>query len=532
MLALPFAGALLWLATRQRYDPVWIETGELLRQQPVLIANVPDSLQSLYCELQGLPFQPGDRTAMERLLSTGSISTVEWANFRDFCRKAKEEHFMVVSGVTGTKSTKQARYAARMLASRPENLLEIECAPEFDLELHKKYIGQEKNGRFEPGELLRFWERCRQNPDQRFVVVADNMDKINPETFFGPALWEALSSPGESAVVGGQKVVVPVNFHLLSVTHLGPGSLIELNGEHFKRLGDQHVLRPNPREMLAWLRTQAASLAARPSRTAEEESRLAALNDTAQLHRFLFYFVKANELVRERYSDGYELGQGSNVRYCYRPEDLPELKRTYLAHISGMRRTRPLTDRDFDRLDQTVRDLGLEPKSSFISRQIQWLHDTGYFVEVTMVAATALLTALFGWWVFRRREQLIRRYGDRAQQIFSSFEKQAISAEVAGRRLEEIKKEVDTLVLRRRLNYTEGLYFLAFIEDKVKRIEFARNVSENFLELFNAFMEDDLLTESEYLKLRQFLQSIRHKIPAEVYEQFNEKVERAYTMNN
>ena len=41
-------------------------------------------------------------------------------------------------------------------------------------------------------------------------------------------------------------------------------------------------------------------------------------------------------------------------------------------------------------------------------------------------------------------------------------------------------------------------------------------------------MEDDVLTEGEYLKLRQFLQSIRHKIPAEVYDQFHQKVERTY----
>ena len=149
-----------------------------------------------------------------------------------------------------------------------------------------------------------------------------------------------------------------------------------------------------------------------------------------------------------------------------------------------------------------------------------------------MVAATALLTMLAGWWVFRRREQLIRRYGERAQQVYHGFETQLISAEVAGRRLEEIKNEVDGLVMRRRLNYTEGLYFLAFIEDKVKRIEFARNVSENFLELFNAFMEDDILTESEYLKLKQFLQSIRHKIPSEIYEQFRDKVEAAYAAHH
>jgi hypothetical protein len=44
-------------------------------------------------------------------------------------------------------------------------------------------------------------------------------------------------------------------------------------------------------------------------------------------------------------------------------------------------------------------------------------------------------------------------------------------------------------------------------------------------------MEDGVLNESEYLKLRQFLQSIRHRIPAETYEQLNEKVERAYLPN-
>ena len=112
--------------------------------------------------------------------------------------------------------------------------------------------------------------------------------------------------------------------------------------------------------------------------------------------------------------------------------------------------------------------------------------------------------------------------------MFAGLENQLVSAEMAARRLEEIKNEVDRLVMRRQLNYTEGLYFLAFVEDKVKRIEFARNVSQNFLELFNTFMEDDVLTESEYTKLRQFLQSIRHKIPPETHDQFRKKVEEAY----
>ncbi|MCC6461056.1 MAG: hypothetical protein IT260_11335 [Saprospiraceae bacterium] len=527
---IPVLLLLLWLGLRNRPDPVWVEAGELLRQPHALVGEVPDSLQQLYCQLHQLPYRPGDSTAL-RLISRPYLSNIEWTAFKAFCQNAIQRRFMVVSGVTGVGATKQTKHLARLIAGRPDNLLQIDCAPQFDLEYHKKYIGyDDEKGNFVPGELLAFWERCRQHPEQHFVAVADNFDKINPETFFGPELWESLSSPRDTAVLGGRRVNVPPNFYFFSVTHLGPGSLIEMNEEHFKRLGRQYILDPNPRELLAWLQQQAQKLAGSPE--PEAAARLAVLRDSAQMHRFVYYFLKSNQLLRKRYSDGYQLGQGSNVRQFYRPEDLSELKRTYLSHINALYPARPLAMDDFDALDYTVRSEGLEANSSFLARQIQYLQDTGYFVEITMVATTALLTFLAGWWVFRRREQLIRLYGDRALEVYLGFEKQLISAEVAGRRLDEIKNEVDNLVMRRRLNYTEGLYFLAFVEDKAKRIEFARNVSENFLELFNAFMDDNILTEGEYLKLRQFLQSIRHKIPAEIYDQFLEKVETTYAASN
>jgi hypothetical protein len=409
-----------------------------------------------------------------------------------------------------------------LIAGNTERVLQIDCAPGFDVEYYKKYIGTEdEKGDFHPGLLLQFWEKCKQDPNQRFAAVLDNFDKINPETFFGPTLWEALSSKKTTAVFGLYKVVMPENFHLISVTHLGPGSMVEFNEEHFKRLGPQYVLEPNPREMLAYL-----DLIRRQGGLSESASNT--LADTTRLQEFLFCFLKINQMLGNQYGKGYQMGQGTNLRNCYMPESRLELKQTVLSHLNALRPNKPLNIEDFNSIDYTIQHAGLEPNSSFFARQIQVLKDTGYFVEITMVATTALLTALLGWWVFRRREILIRRYGEKAKQVFNSFEKQQISAETAARRLEKIKEEVDGLVLRRSLGYTEGLYFLAFIEDKVKRIEFAKNVSENFFELFNAFMEDEILTEGEYLKLRQFLQTIRHKIPSESYEQFSQKVEQAY----
>jgi hypothetical protein len=534
MLAVSAAmGVLLWLGLRNRYDATWQKAGGIVRQDHFMLEEAVDSLRALYATWHpsATGALPGrrDSTAF-RLIATPTIPNIEWTKFRQFCQNLRQQRFLVLAGVTSTGATNLATRAARLLAGDPARLLLVDCSPQFDLELHKKYIGHDNDqGVFHPGILLQFWERCHQSPGEHFVAVIDNFDKINPETFLGPELWEAMSSSSRSSTsIGGMEVRIPANFHLISVTHLGPGSRIEFNEEHFKRLGRQYVLEPNAAELTEYLRRQATRMAAQPNPDSLTRRQLAALRDTQNLHRLIFYFLKTNEMLADRYGEGYQLGQGSNLRRFFSPEDLPELKKTYLNHINGLRPARPLLPEDFRPLDYTVEHNGLQPRSNFIARQVQFLYDTGYFVEITMVLGTALLTFLIGWWVFRRRERLIRHYGDRTQQIFYMFEHQQISADTASRRLEAIKIEVDALVLRRRLNYTEGLYFLAFIEDKVKRIEFARNVSENFLELFNTFMEDNILTENEYLKLRQFLQSIRHKIPEEVFQQFQEKVEQAY----
>jgi len=514
---------LIWLGSRNRPDPLWAESARMVRQPAVLIADVPDSLQSLYCQVHHCPFVPGDSTAF-RLVMHPSPTNIEWVSFQKLVLAAASSpnNRVVVSGVTGVGSTKQGKRAANLLAGSYDRVLQIDCAPAFDVEYHKKYIGREdEQGGVYPGELLLFWERCRQNPDQKFVVVFDNFDKINPETFFGPALWEALSSKNPEAEVGGKTVRLPENCYLVSITHFGPGSVEEFNAEHFKRLGDRFLLEISPRDLVAWLRLQ--------ERGEEQDPvKLAALRDTAQMHRFVFYFMKTNQLLRRKYTEGHQMGQGSNIRPLYLDADREKFKMAVMSHTNALKPLHPLKEKEFRPIEYTIRNEGMEAGSSFFARLIQMLHETGYFVEITMVGTTALLTALVGYGVFRRREQLIRRYGDKARQVFYSFENQQISAETASNRLEEIKREVDDLVLRRSLGYTEGLYFLAFIEDMVKRIEFARSISENFLELFGAFMEDDVLTEGEYLKLKQFLQIMRHKIPDEVFEQFSQKVEDTY----
>lgn len=513
---------LLWLGARNRPDPLWAESARLVRQPATLIAEQPDSLQALYCEIHQTPFVPGDSTAF-RLAMLPSPTNIEWDCFQKLVRAIAHNPMkrMVVSGVTGVGSTKQGKRAANLLAGDYNRVMQIDCAPAFDVEYHKKYMGQaDEKGMFYPGELLLFWEHCLRHPEQNFVVVFDNFDKINPETFFGPAMWEALSSKKTVAEVGGRTVELPKNCFLISITHYGPGSVVDFNGEHFKRLGDRILLDISPRDLVAWLRLQ--------EKSERDQHKLTALQDTAQMQRFLFCFMKTNQLLCRKYTDGHQMGQGSNIRPLYLDSDREKFKMAVMSHLNALKPAVPLSAEDFKPLEYTIRHGGLEAGSSFFSRGVQMLHETGYFVEITMVGTTALLTALVGYGVFRRRERLIRAYGDNAQKVFQDFEDQVITAEEASKRLEDIKREVDTLVLRRKLGYTEGLYFLAFIEDMVKRIEFSRSISENFLELFSAFMEDDVLTEGEYQKLKQFLQSMRHKIPKEVFVEFSRKVENTY----
>ncbi|HNC98834.1 MAG TPA: hypothetical protein PKW90_22060, partial [Myxococcota bacterium] len=340
-LALLLLAVLLWLGLRNSPDPAWTRAGELLRQPYVLAADVPDSIQALYCQLHRLPHRPGDRRAFA-LVAQPSLPTIGWEPLRDLTLTAARRRFLVVSGVTGTGTTKQAKRAAFLIAGSLDRVLQIDCAPQFDLDFHKKYIGQDdEQGQFQPGEMLHMWEQCRQHPQLRYVAVLDNFDKLNPETFFGPQLWESLSSPRDTAYLGGKKVSVPPNFYLLSTTHLGPGSLVEFNEEHFKRLGQQYIIPPNPQELVMWLRNQARSLGSSDSLDADDTTRLAALQDIGQMRQFLFYFLKTNELVRHRYAEGYQLGQGSNLRPLYRSTDLPDFKRTFIHHINALRPARP-----------------------------------------------------------------------------------------------------------------------------------------------------------------------------------------------
>ena len=98
------------------------------------------------------------------------------------------------------------------------------------------------------------------------------------------------------------------------------------------------------------------------------------------MHRFLFCFLKTNQLLSKKYTEGHQLGQGSNIRPLYMDADRAKYKTAVMSHLNALRPADPLTEKDFRPIEYTMRNGGMEAGSSFFARLIQMLQETGYFV--------------------------------------------------------------------------------------------------------------------------------------------------------
>ena len=261
MLILVFIGILvmlLWLVPKglkDKKDPLWNQLDEDLNKgYPTLDVTVAQ-LDSLYqtCHPYSGPFP--DSTGY-KILAKPFLPTMEFDKFKFYVNALKDNKFLLISGVSGSGTSTLTNRLANFLASQPDNVMTIYCAPQFDLEFYKQYIGQRVNGVFQAGDLLKFFRACQESPRERFVLLIDNLDKINPETFFGPRLWNKLDDPTFDLDYGDGAIEIPRNFHLLSVTHAGASSKIELNNEHFRRLGKRNYLAPDKTELIVYLRNK------------------------------------------------------------------------------------------------------------------------------------------------------------------------------------------------------------------------------------------------------------------------------------
>lgn len=519
-------------ALEDQKDPFWTELDTLITKDFQPISESIQPLQKLYEDFQKQDY-PNDSLAFQ-LISTPFVPTITLEKFKKYFDLIVHKKMVVLSSVSGSGMTTLTTRLSRLLASdSKENLLKIICAPQFDLDYHKRYIGQTINGVFQKGELLQFFDKCKQHPDEMFIVLIDNFDKINPETFFGPELWEKLSDPNYEVKMGGKAVNFPNNFYLIAVTHSGISSKIELNNEHFSRLGGQYFIQPELPELILYLRDRLKSKQAALAKTPDDkklQTEVAALSDPVNLKRFFYLFAKANQVIEEEYSRGHTLGQWSSLRKQYLPSQQKNLINSFVNHVNAFRPKTELKAKNFAPILYTIKNDGSIKGTNFFSTQLKVLEEKGFLTEFIVGLSFLLITGLVSWYFLRKRQKYIRTYTTRVHRLIEQFDAQELNYDNISEEIAQIRREVDDLVVNSKLNYTEATFFYSYMEHKLHRIEVAKSVNQSFLTLMETFLEDGVLSDGEHDKLCRFLASIKHQISTTDYDTFRKEVDRVHDL--
>lgn len=542
-LIIPLLGLLFWggkwLFSNEK-DPYWFGLEEALRKNYASLERSNDSLQALYKQIH-----PNDQTIQQddsfaiKVISKPYLPTMTFQKFKKNVVLFQKRKMSLVAGVTGSGNSAVVSRIAAFLASGQDSgaLLTVMCAPQFDLKLHEEYIGYFENGKFRKGKLVQLWEDARKNPTKNYVCLIDNFDKINPETFFGPQIWEKLSDAKFPVIYGKDTLEIPKNFYLLGITHAGVGSHIEFSDEHFKRLGGQVMLEISPEELILELRNrlkrhkkdlQKALAAQDSSEIAKLTAQVAALSDTQNVKRLIYFFQKTNELVSKRYGESFQIGQWSDIRKKYMPQDFEEVQKMFLSHVNGLHPSVPLREADFDPILYTIKTNGYIKNSSPFFDFFDWLRELGFLNEFGVASVFAALTGIFGWLLFSRRHEFIRNSMERIMKLSDEYSSQQKTYDEIIKEITQLRRQFDEKVLLKKINYTEASFFYSALEDKVRSIEVAQEVNHSFLKLVDVFLEDKILTNAEYLKLNQFLESIRSRISESQFLRYKLEIENIY----
>ncbi|MFK7970558.1 MAG: hypothetical protein AB8F95_09330 [Bacteroidia bacterium] len=510
-------GWLITKALKDKQHPDWTALDQRLVAPYSQAAALPDSLQQLWNEHHHVIAE--DDSLAWRIFSTPFAPSLSWKKWKQWFKIVQKQRFVTVSGVSGAGATTLFSRLAASLVSSQEHLLEVRCAPRFDLEYHRQYIGyRNDDGKFQKGEILKLMEKCEQHPQEHFIVYLDNFDKINPETFFGPELWEKLDDARFECILGGKAIEIPSNLTFIALVHTGASSRIKLNNEHFRRLGGLHVLAPSEEELILYLREKK-----KEAINENDSESLVYLNDSVGIKHFVFAFTHINGWIEKEYGSGYQLGQWSSVRKLYE-KPLEETFKVFANHVSALKPENQLSLNRLEPIRYRIENEGAIKHSNWLATQFRMLEAKGFLTEFVVGLSFLLITGLFSFWFLRKRKKSLRSKLAQAYGIMERFEKQLIDVTDADKQMKEVKQEVDNMVSESKLDYQEAVFFYVFLEDKMKRLEIARSTHENFRQLVDVFLEDGVLSESEYEKLQQFLEQIKPRISEAHYAGYAEEI--------
>ncbi len=518
---LALGSAMLIVGLRNEVDPLWVMTDVVLDDQIEFVAEVPGKINALYNRIHHLS---DSNTKGSTILATPfplTKSYSAWEQAVDFSSQQKSVLFTSVSGIGSSTFLERMTH---FLASGTDNIIKVKCAPNFELLLHQEFIGYFDRGNFVPGKLLDFLRQAKEHPQENFVLFIDDLDKINPESFWGPYLWDILERRGDKTRLGDMEVSFPENVLMLSAIS-GTGK--SLSNQHFRRIGSILPLIPDAGELVSYLHSERHKLSALNDSISIVH--LAFLNDRSKVKSFVYSFQKINKIIDDEIGSSFQLGQWSNIRNLYRSEDpIGEMIRTYTNHINGLLPDRNLKPEYFDEVIYAIEHHGKQSGSSPVARFFDMLEDKGYLTEFVVGLSFIFITTFYSLMIYRRRGRRVREQLTKVAGLVRDYEDLRIDFDDALDRMEVIKREIDALTLRRKLNFEEANFLYQFQADKKQEILAAKNGVDHFNMLVNTFMDDNILTLQEYNKLNEFLQKIRTKIGEKSYQANLQFIEQLY----
>ncbi len=523
---------LLWKITRNQQDPTWLTIKNLKLSEIETLEKSPNKLQLLFERFHGK--ETSDSTNAIKLIDEPYVPIMEYSKFEKYIEALQKEKRILISTVEGGGSTTLVSRLAKFIAIEDARILNVKCSPQFDLIYHKNYIGEVKDGKYVKGELLLFWEECVLRPDKKFIAVFDDFDKINPETLFGPDLWENLNNKKYKKFVAGEEVVIPDNFYMISTTLSAIGSRIQLHNEHFKRIGHNYYLKPNTIDLALYLERSRTALDTKISKEGstalsdKEKKQIKALRDPKNVLEYLYLFEKTNHTIEKDISKTSQLAQWSEIRKLYLPEDRDKLIETFISHVNAISPEKKFDRTNFEPIFYTFKNKGLMQGSSSLATSFKVFKEWGFLTEFVVAICFALATALISVYLNSKRKRKVTKFLTRSEEIYMGFENRTMGTDMAINKLSELKLEIEEHTKGNKISFPEAIFFYNSVRSKVNSIEITKNINATFLILMDIFLDDEELSENEYNKLIAFLHKIEHTIPKNDFDSMKEQVHRAW----
>lgn len=500
----------IYWGSRNKIDPEWVGMEERLDADYLTLAEAKDSISFLFESIHETKASVDEITSR---IGTPFVPTMEFSKFRYYTNEIIENKFVVFSSVNGSGTSTLIDRLAKFIATDDSNMLRVFGAVNFDMEYHRRFIGEEKNGIWHQGELLDFFDRCFANPDEKFVLVFNDLHKVEPETFFGPEFWYKLYDPSVPMELGGKAISIPPNFHMISVAHVIPNAKVLLTEDHYRRIGKMYRIEPDETELIFNLRGQLQD---------EQKS----LSEIPNVKPFVYAFNRANAIIAEKFNKSYTVGQWSNIRGLYNEDNLNEMLNYFVTHVNSFAPRNEMTISDLRPVQYAIRNNGKLVGSNFFSTQLKTLEEKGFLTEFIVGLSFIVVSALSSYFIFKRREKIISEQIMMVNTLFKEFESKAKDYDTISHEIDDIKESVDQLALKKKISYEEATFFYQYFYDKTRKIEIAKEARNHFEDLIYVSLDDGILSDKEYQKLLDFLNRIKTRIGETDYLHFKDEIDR------